>query len=341
MASVMDELAKDNLSVDVPHADRRDEIGGMARSVRHFKNQLLINKKLTSEAQAAQETELEKSRRREKLTTEFDGAIRGVISAMDGIVQSVQSSSVDLHGAADQTSRQSAAVASAAEQASSNIQTVASAAEQLGASTQEISRRVQDTTRISQEAVTGVQTADATIDSLSTGAQKIGEIVTLISDIASQTNLLALNATIEAARAGDAGKGFAVVANEVKHLASQTARATNEIAEQISSIQASVSSAVTAIKAVSQAIGRVDEVVSSIASAAEAQNAATQEIVRNVQEAADGNREVTRNITEVSMAATLTGDRASTMYKVAQDLEERAVDLGNQVGNFLTSVKAV
>jgi methyl-accepting chemotaxis protein len=341
MTSTMTTLASGDKSVDIPATANRDEIGEMARAVQVFKESMIQAERLEAEARAEQEREVARGRKRELLTADFDVMIRRVIAKVDNTVQSVHSTSTSLHAAAEQTSRQSAAVAAAAEEATANIQTVASAAEELGASTHEISRRVQDTTRITQEAVDGVQTADSTVEGLSTAAQKIGEIVSLINDIASQTNLLALNATIEAARAGEAGKGFAVVANEVKHLATQTAKATSEIAEQVGGIQATTQSAVNAIKTVGAAIARVDEVVSSIAAAVEEQNAATQEIVRNVQEAANGNHEVTSNISEVSSAAHLTGEMASNMYKVAENLEESGTSLGKHVETFLSSVKAV
>jgi methyl-accepting chemotaxis protein len=341
MTSTMTALAAGDKSVIIPATENRDEIGEMARSVQVFKESMIRAEQLEAQARADQEREIGRGRKRELLTADFDVMIRRVIAKVDTSVQSVHSTSTSLHAAAEQTSRQSTAVAAAAEQTSQNMQTVASAAEELGASTVEISRRVQDTTRITQEAVLGVQTADGIIEGLSTGAQKIGEIVNLINDIASQTNLLALNATIEAARAGESGKGFAVVAGEVKNLANQTAKATNEIAEQVMSIQTSTQGAVESIKTVGAAIGRVNEVVSSIAAAVEEQNAATQEIVRNVQEAADGNNEVTRNIAEVSSAANATGEMASAMYGVAQLLEESGTSLGKHVETFLSSVKTV
>ncbi|EME71363.1 methyl-accepting chemotaxis protein [Paramagnetospirillum caucaseum] len=341
ITGVMAALSGGDRTIAVPYGDGGDEIGEMARSVQVFKDGLIHAEQLESQARSEQEREVQRGRKREMLTADFDVMIRRVIAKVDNTVRNVHATSTSLHAAAEQTSRQSAAVAAAAEEATANIQTVASAAEELGASTHEISRRVQDTTRITQEAVDGVQTADATVEGLSAAAQKIGEIVSLINDIAAQTNLLALNATIEAARAGDAGKGFAVVANEVKHLATQTARATSEIAEQIGDIQSTTQSAVAAIKTVGAAIGRVDEVVSSIAAAVEEQNAATQEIVRNVQEAANGNHEVTSNITEVSSAARMTGEMASGMYKVAEELEQAGASLGKHVETFLGSVKTV
>ena len=332
-------LAGGDRATAVPALERRDEIGEMARAVQVFREAMSRAEEMEAQARAEQEREIQRGRKRELLTADFDVMIRRVIDKLTNTVGHVHSTSQGLHAAADQTSSQSSAVAAAAEQAAANVRTVAAAAEELGSTTQEISRRVQDTTRITQEAVAGVRTADGTVEGLAAAAQKIGEIVSLINDIAAQTNLLALNATIEAARAGDAGKGFAVVAGEVKHLANQTARATSDIAEQINGIQATTRSTVEAIKAVGGAIGRVDEVVASIAAAVEQQNAATQEIARNVHEAAHGNMEVTRNISDVSQAAISTGDMAGKMYKVADELQEAGASLGKHVETFLGSVR--
>jgi len=338
---VITTLSEGNKQIEIPFTQGRDEIAAMARAIQVFKEAMLHSERLESQARTTRETELDRSRQRERLIAGFDDRVHMVINTVGQTVRGVDSTAAGLHGAAELTSRQSAAVAAAAEEASANIQTVASAAEELGASTTEISRRVQDTTRITQEAVEGVRTADSTIDGLSGAARTIGEIITLITDIASQTNLLALNATIEAARAGEAGKGFAVVAGEVKHLATQTAKATSEIAEQIGGIQASTQGVVTAIKVVAQAIGRVDEVVASIAAAVEQQNAATQEIVRNIHEAATGNALVTRNIGDVSGAARRTGELAASMVAAAADLGAASAGLGRDVESFLGQVKAV
>ena len=231
-------------------------------------------------------------------------------------------------------------VAAAAEQASTNAQTVATAAEELSASISEISSQVAQSTKISGKAVETAAATNASVQGLADAAQKIGEVVQLINDIASQTNLLALNATIEAARAGDAGKGFAVVASEVKSLANQTARATEDIAQQVNAIQGATRHAVDSIKGISDTIGQINEIATAIASAVEEQGAATQEIARNIQQASHGTNEVSTNIVEVTKAAGETGSAATQVLAAAGEVSEQSERLKSEVDSFLVAVRA-
>ncbi len=251
----------------------------------------------------------------------------------------MQSSAQALAATAEQTNQQSTAVAAASEEVTANVQTVASSAEELTASVNEISRQVAESTNISQEAVNETNRTNEAVEGLAEAAQKIGDVVKLISDIAGQTNLLALNATIEAARAGEAGKGFAVVASEVKSLANQTAKATEDIAAQVSAIQAETTSAVTAIKGIAETINKVNEIAVTISSAVEEQGAATAEISRNVQEASNGTQEVTSNIAGVSTAAGETGQAASVVLEASKGLSTSAEELRENVEKFLKGLE--
>ena len=248
----------------------------------------------------------------------------------------LQETAQSLSAMAEQATQQSGAVAAAAEQASANVQTVASAAEELSSSIEEVGRQVTESSKIAQNAAHETEKTNESVEELAEAADKIGEVVELISDIAAQTNLLALNATIEAARAGDAGKGFAVVANEVKSLASQTAKATGDISAQISAIQSATGNAVTAIKGIGETINQVNEIATAIASAVEEQGAATQEIARNVQEAATGTQEVSSNIVEVQKAATETGVSSTQVLEAAQELSKQSEALQAEMEKFLS-----
>ncbi|WP_413206872.1 methyl-accepting chemotaxis protein [Rhodospirillum sp. A1_3_36] len=340
MTVVMGKLAEGEKGVTVPATENTDEIGEMARSVLVFKENMIKADQLEAEAREKLRRDLERNQKRQTLTEDFEGQIIQMLEKVSLTVQQVHEASNGLQASADQTSRQSSLVNSAATEASSNVQTVAVATEELSGSIQEISRQVQDTTRITRTAVERIGDANGTMDGLAAAANKIGEIINLINDIASQTNLLALNATIEAARAGDAGKGFAVVANEVKSLANQTARATEEISAQIAGVQTSTQQAISATKKVQDIIGQVDEVVATIASAAEQQGAATQEISRNVAQASDGTTEVTTNISRVSTVAQETGVLASQMFTVANELQTEAKSLRDGVDTFLHNMRA-
>ena len=339
LTGIMGRLADGSTEVTIPSLDNRDEIGAMARAVAVFRDGMERAARLEAEQRRQRDQQTQVIARRDELIARFNTAMEQILATVVGSIDHVHQASSSLQATAQQTSQQGAAVASAAEHSAANVATVATAAEQLGCSVQEISRQVAETSAITAEAVNGIHTANGTMDGLTSAAAKIGEVVTLINDIAGQTNLLALNATIEAARAGEAGKGFAVVASEVKTLANQTAKATDEIAQQIAGIQSISKEAVDTIRSVGQTIDRVNQVVGSIAAAVEQQSAATNEIVRSVQQASDGNAEITRNIADVSKAADATGKMAAGMFKAADELVEEAGALRGEVGTFLTAMK--
>jgi methyl-accepting chemotaxis protein len=271
----------------------------------------------------------------------FENEVHSMVEIVASAATELLSTSQAMASTAEATSHQASLVANAAESAASNVQTVAAAAEELHASIGEISRQVAESTRISQEAVEEANRTNTLVNGLAQAADKIGEVVKLINDIASQTNLLALNATIEAARAGDAGKGFAVVANEVKNLASQTARATDEISTQISNVQSATKDAVSAIQGIGETISHINEIASTIAVAVEEQGSATQEIARNVQGASAGTSEVTGNIHNVTEASTETGHAASEVLVASRELSAQAEKLRAKVDGFLSDIRAL
>ncbi|MCE9521292.1 MAG: HAMP domain-containing protein, partial [Alphaproteobacteria bacterium] len=308
----MAELANGNLALEIGFLSNKDEIGDMARALQVFKEQAIEVARLQAAAmEAEKKAEQDKRRSMNALADGFQASVGEIVKSVAAASTQLQSTAQSLTATAEDTSSKTTAVAAASEEAATNVQTVASAAEQLSASVQEISRQVTDAASTAAKAVGEAQKTDATIQGLSEAAQKIGNVVKLIADIAGQTNLLALNATIEAARAGEAGKGFAVVAAEVKGLATQTARATEEIGGQIASMQTVTSEAVTAIRTIGKTIEKISQISTAIASAVEQQGAATSEIARNVEQAALGTQEVNRNIDGVSQAAVHTGKSAN------------------------------
>jgi len=341
LTQCMSRLAQGDLSVRVEGGERVDELGAMAKAVQVFKdNAQAMAEMKAREERSRQAAEDERRQARLSLAERFQSQMSSVVGGVGSASREMEQSAQSMSALAQQVSSQSASVASASEMAASNVQSVAAATEELSSSVREISRQVNDSTLIAKDAVREAAEADAIVQVLSGSADRIGEIVNLITDIASQTNLLALNATIEAARAGDAGKGFAVVANEVKNLANQTARATDEITGQINAIQSETAKAADAIRHVGDTIARVEQISTVIAAAVEEQSAATSEIARNVDEATRGTSLVSDNIRQVTDAAEKSGQAAGQVLSTAHHLKDNSGALERAVESFLQSVRA-
>jgi len=336
----MQALGKGELSAEVPHRGEKTEIGAMADVLQIFKEALIAKKTADEAAAADAEAKIERGRRVDKITREFETMIGEIVQTVSSASTQLEASASTLTSTADRSQRLATTVAGASEEASTNVQSVASATEEMASSVGEISRQVQESARMAGDAVGQARTTTERVSELSKAASRIGDVVELINTIAGQTNLLALNATIEAARAGEAGRGFAVVASEVKALAEQTAKATGEIGQQISGIQAATNDSVGAIKEISSTIERLSEISSAIAAAVEEQGAATQEIARNVQQAAQGTQQVSSNITDVQRGATETGTASSQVLSAAQMLSNDSNRLKTEVSKFLTNVRA-
>jgi methyl-accepting chemotaxis protein len=341
LTSAMTALAKGALATDIPGVGRHDEIGEMAGSVQVFKDKMIRADHLAAEqersktaAAAAQKTAMNQT------ADAFEAKVGRLVSSLSAAADELQATARSMSSTATLTSQQAGMVAEAAEHANGAVQTVAAAAEELASSISEISRQVTQSSKIAGQAVTDAQRTDRIVGALAESAERIGHVVGLIANIAGQTNLLALNATIEAARAGDAGKGFAVVASEVKSLASQTAKATEEIGAQIAQIQSATKEAVAAISAITDTIKEVSSIAVSISSAVEEQGAATAEIARNVQQTAASTREVTANIEGVSLAAHDTGAAADLVLGAAGGLSQQAEQLTAEVNGFVADVRA-
>ena len=336
----MQALGKGDLSAEVPHRGKKTEVGAMADVLQVFKEALIAKKAADEAAAADAEAKIERGRRVDDLTREFETMIGEIVQTVSSASTQLEASASTLTATADRSQRLATTVAGASEEASTNVQSVASATEEMASSVGEISRQVQESARMAGDAVGQARATTERVSELSKAAARIGDVVELINTIAGQTNLLALNATIEAARAGEAGRGFAVVASEVKALAEQTAKATGEIGQQISGIQAATNDSVGAIKEISSTIERLSEISSAIAAAVEEQGAATQEIARNVQQAAQGTQQVSSNITDVQRGATETGTASSQVLSAAQMLSNDSGRLKNEVSKFLTNVRA-
>jgi methyl-accepting chemotaxis protein len=336
----MQALGKGDLTATVPHQGEKTEIGAMADTLQVFKEALIAKRAADEAAAVDAEAKIERGRRVDSITREFESMIGDIVETVSSASTELEASAGTLSATAERSQQLTATVAAASEEASTNVQSVASATEELSSSVNEISRQVQESARMASDAVGQARVTNDRVSELSKAAARIGDVVELINTIAGQTNLLALNATIEAARAGEAGRGFAVVASEVKALAEQTAKATGEIGQQITGIQAATQESVNAIKAISGTIEKLSEISSTIAAAVEEQGAATQEISRNVQQAAHGTQQVSSNITDVQQGASETGSASSQVLSAAQSLSSDSNRLKLEVGKFLSSVRA-
>jgi methyl-accepting chemotaxis protein len=342
LTSGMQELAGGNFGVVLPGLNRKDEVGDMAQAVETFKVKAEEKARQEAEAKIKQDQIAAKQRKADmlKLADQFEGAVGEIIETVSSASTELEASANTLTATAARAQEVTTMVAAASEEASTNVQSVASATEELSSSVNEISRQVQESARMANEAVSQARKTNDRVGELSKAAARIGDVVELINTIAGQTNLLALNATIEAARAGEAGRGFAVVASEVKALAEQTAKATGEIGQQVTGIQAATQESVGAIKEISGTIEKLSEISATIASAVEEQGAATQEISRNVQQAAQGTQQVSSNIVDVQRGASETGSASSQVLSAAQSLSGDSNRLKLEVGKFLNTVRA-
>ncbi|QCK86557.1 HAMP domain-containing protein [Phreatobacter aquaticus] len=336
----MGKLAQGDTTIMIGGTEAKTEIGAFARALEVFRSNAIERAEALQREQIADERRTARARRLEELTAGFDGAIADVLARVEQSVAQFQNTSALLSRTAEDTNNRVAAVAAASEQSSANVQTAAAATEELSASVAEIGSQINNSSAIANRAVEEARATNEQVASLAQATARIGEVVNLITTIASQTNLLALNATIESARAGEAGKGFAVVAAEVKNLATQTGQATEEISGQINTIQRETQSAVEAIQRIVATIGSISEISSTIASGVQEQSAATSEIAVNATEAAHGTSEVTHNILVVAEAAKRTEDAARDLSGVASGLKSEADGLRETVQSFLAQVKA-
>jgi methyl-accepting chemotaxis protein len=341
IGEVLLELANGNKAVEIPFIERGDEVGDNARAAHTFRNNLIRIERMEAEQKDLQATAAaQRKTEMIKLADAFQSAVGGIVNTVSSASSQLEEAAGSLSETAEQTQRLSGMVATASEQASANVGAVASAAEEMSASVTEIGRQVHDSSRIAGDAVKQAERTDLRINELLKAAGRIGDVVKLITAIAEQTNLLALNATIEAARAGESGRGFAVVANEVKALAAQTAKATDEIGAQIAGMQTATQDSVGAIKEIGTTITYISDIATTIAATVEEQGAATAEIARNVSEAAKGTAEVAEKIIHVNRGASATGSASAQVLAWARSLSKDSSDLKTEVEKFLNTVRA-
>jgi methyl-accepting chemotaxis protein len=340
MSAFMGRLAEGHFDEITANQDRGDEIGMMAKSVEFFRQRLIENSKMEAEAARSNEEKARRAKRIEDMTDDFDKESAQLVSSVAEGATELKSVASSMSQIAERTENMSTTVAAAAEEASSNVETVASATEEINASLAEIASQVSRATEVAQSAVSAASQTTSVINGLREESDSIGDVIKLINEIAEQTNLLALNATIEAARAGEAGKGFAVVASEVKNLATQTAKATEEISAQIDSVRGESANAVDAIGRISTVIQQIDEITTAIAAAVEEQAAATREIARNVQQASVGTTDVTSNIAQVKSGANETGTASRDVLTASEELSQHAEKMRSVVQQFIAGIKA-
>ena len=336
---IMGRMAGGERAIDVPATNRADEIGQMYAALSTFKESLTKADRLAEQEQAEAEARAKRGDRMEAVCRGFDEAITGLLKGVEDVMAELRRSAQTMSEAARQTEAEATAANAASQSAGSNVNSVAGATEELVASVGEIGRQTERSSEIAARAAARASETDKQIQGLAEAAQKVGDVVKLITDIAEQTNLLALNATIEAARAGEAGKGFAVVASEVKNLANQTAHATEEIAQQVATIQSETKTAVGAIQGISTIVGEINQIAAAIAAAIEQQGSATREIARNVEGASSGTQSVSTSIGHVSEAATQTGGAAKAMLDAVTKLAERSTQVQGKVSEFLREIR--